>query len=462
MPFGLTSTGYVGKTQSQCRAEINSLIQTRRGQSLDLSDASLEGCFAGIVSERESLLWDLGQTIVASQDPDAASDASQDALCALTGTFRTPARSSSAIETFTGTPATVLPINTQVKTTSTSALFQTTAAATIVAVPAWVTATLYAVGTRVTNAGFVYQCITAGTSVTGPTGTLASNPDTSGTLVWKYLGLGTGAVDQTVTSLVQDVIIAVSGDLNVQATSVSGWQSCINVLDAIVGAPLQTSASLRITRESELAGEGNATAVAIRAKLLTVANVTACTVFVNNTDTIDVNGQAPHSIQVLIQGGSNTDIANKLQACVGAGPQTVGTTTVNVVDSQGIFHPWSFTRPAPVLIYVDVTLTYNSATPAAGGYPSNGDAAVAASLTTYGNARGAGADVVASALASGIFPIYLNTALVLGVQGVLDVSQVLVSLTPSPTLPTTLVITPFQIAVFDTSRVTVHSSIGSV
>ena len=58
--------------------------------------------------------------------------------------------------------------------------------------------------------------------------------------------------------------------------------------------------------------------------------------------------------------------------------------------------------------------------------------------------------------------VFVNGAQVAGVQGILDVTSVKISTSPSPTVSTTIVITPFQRATFTTANVAVHSSAGSV
>jgi hypothetical protein len=461
--YGLTNLGFFAKTQNICRAEMTESLQGLRGASVDCSDGSLEGQVLGILSEREGAIWDILQSLYSSQDPDAASGAAQDAICALTATIRANARASVVTETLTGASLTVVSSGTQIKTASTGAVFSTTANATLAALSVWTLGTMYALGQRVTNGGNAYQCITAGTSAGsgGPTTTAADITDN--TVHWTYLGAGVAAVDVVMKSLTKDAIVAVARDLTVIQTPVGGLTGAINLLDAAVGALVQQDGSLRLTREAELAQAGNSTADAIRAAVLDVTGVTACTVLVNNTDAADGNGQPPHSVQVVVDGGDDTAIATVLSQNVAGGIQTVSTggTSVPIVlpDSQGVNHTWTFTRPALVNIYVDVTLTYNPA--ASSGYPSDGDTEVQLSIVTLGNTFPDGKDVVASNLSAVVFPIFINGAQVAGVRGVLDVSSMKIGTAPSPSGSTTIVIDAFHRASFDTSRVTVHSSPGS-
>jgi hypothetical protein len=236
MAFGLLPTGYTPKTQAVCRDEMTSAIQLLRGPSFDCSDGSLWGQWLGIFSEREAALWDLGQAIDASQDPDKATGAAQDALAALTGTLRDSARASIVVETLTGTPTTLVPLGTQINTASTGDGFATVQNATIIAGIAWLAAHAYLAGDRVTNASRMYVCIIAGTSAGsgGPTTTGTAIVDNTAT--WRFLGAGTGNIDVVMVSIAKDAIVAGAYDLSVIATPVGGLQGAANILDATVGA----------------------------------------------------------------------------------------------------------------------------------------------------------------------------------------------------------------------------------
>lgn len=466
--YGLLSTGFYPKSQDVCRSELNAAIQAKRGVSVDLTDGSWIGMLAGILSEREGLLWDIAQAIYSAGDPDQATDDAQDALCALTGTFRTPAKSSQVTETLTGTPNTVVNQGSQVKTSSTGNVFQTAAAATITALSVWQISTAYTVGQRVTNNSRAYQCITAGTSAGSGGPTTTASDITDNTVHWTYLGEGTGAVDATMTSLATGTVVAIARDLTVINTPVGGWSSAINLLDATLGADRLSNEDLRVLRENELAQSGTGTADAIRAAILEITGVTSCTVYENHTDTTDGNGQPPHSVQAVVLGGTDPAIAAVLFANVPAGIATFGTSNSTVTDSQGNVLTYYFTRPTSVNIYVAVTVKYNSASPTKGGYPTNGDTLVKTAIATWAQAnQTVGKDVVATSLAGAVFPVYVNGVLVAGVQGVLDIPRsgslggVLIGTSASPTADTTITVTPFQLAVFDTSRITVTSSAGT-
>lgn len=465
--YGLLATGFAGKPQSVCRDETTASIQALRGPSFDCSDGSLWGQWLGIFSEREAALWDLGQAIDASQDPDKATDGAQDSICTLTGSFRDDARSSQVTITLTGVPTTVVPQGTTIATVSTGAAFTTTAPATIVALTSWNINTVTAQGARVTNSGRTYYALVGGTTAAagpGPTSAVIGAPITDNTVTWVYMGDGTGSIDVISLSVLKDAITANAYDLTRITTPVGGLQGTNNLFNAVVGAPQQSNESLRVTRENELASQGTGPADSIRAAILrAVGGITSCTVFVNLSDATDGNGQPPHSVQAVVEGGDDTAIATVLKGQVPAGIPTFGTTTVNIADSQGVLQPIKFTRITPVPIYVDATYTYNPAPVNKGGYSTtSGDGLAQNAITNFGNTLGIGRDVVASSMSAAIFPVFVNNVQVAGVQGILDVTSVKIGTAPSPTLSTTITITPFQRATFTAANVTIHSSAGTV
>lgn len=455
----LTDQGLQIATLADVRAQINTAWQQAFGASMDVSDRSPDGQQIGIISEAFALLNELLEVIVSSQDPDKATGAFLRALCALTGTVEILPSFSTVTLTLTGTPTAVVPVGSLASTQSTGQQFTTTADddGTIVALAAWVALTAYSAGTspadadRKTNAGNAYICITSGTSA-GSGGPITTAADiTDGTVHWKFLGPGAGAVDVIARATTTGPIVAVSGDIVNIDSPTGGWDGVINLLDASLGRAQMTDAALRALRQAELAQPGTSPADAIRAALLLVGQstndpVTSCSVFVNLGDVTDVDGLPPHTIEPLVRGGADADIFAALLANVAAGIRTHGTVTGSVADSSGNVQTMAFSRVTEVLVYVSITLIKDPAV-----YPSDGDDQVKAAIVAWGNARDDGTDIVAAAVLAQVF----------GVAGVLDVSLPLIGTAPAPVASTTIVMTKRQRGVFDTSRISVTTSNGS-
>ena len=443
--YGLLSTGLAIKPQSVVRDDLNTQMRALFGASIDVSDFSILGQILGIVSEALYLLWELAEGVNSSQDPEKATGAALDAISALTGTTRPPATFSTTVVTLTGTGGTVIPAGTLVRTGSTQQQFSTDAGATLGSLSAWVGTTPYAKGARATNAARSYQAIVGGTSA-GSGGPTASTPGVlivDGSVSWLYLGEGAAAADVTATATVIGVIQAFALDLNTKIGSVAGWSSVQNLLDAVPGTNEATDEALRTLRIRELAGTGKTTQGAIAADVLGLAGVTNVSVFQNVTDSVNIDGMPPHSVEVLVQGGADQAVLNLLFASVAAGIQTTGTTPGSVTDSQGIVHPMYLSRPTTLLIYVTITLTYDASV-----YAPDGDTLVKDAIATFGQATVTGKDVVSNSLLAQAFSVI----------GVLDVSSCFIGLAPSPTLPTTIPISLRQLAAFDSSRIIVVST----
>jgi uncharacterized phage protein gp47/JayE len=441
MAYGLLATGFSPKPNDVLIDEIEGRVRADIGVTPVGRLKKLIAVFANSLSD----LWELAEAVHAAGDPDAADGVALEQLCALTGTTREAARASTVTLTLTGTPTTVVPAGSRASTAATEMEFATAADATITAAAAWASSTAYVLGDRRTHDGNVYQVTTAGTSASsgGPTGTDAAIADN--TVVWRYLGEGTGVIDAEASSVVLDEVVAESGDIVTIETPVGGWSGVINVLDADLGAPIETDESLRMRRELELSAAGGPTPDAIRAALLDLDGVTSATVFYNDTDGT-VDGMPPHSVEALVRGGDDQDIFDCLLANVAAGVKTHGTETGTAVDSEGTSHAMEFSRPDEIEIYVDINVTYDATL-----WPTDGDDQIAAAIVAWGDARNTGADAVASAISAQAFKV----------AGVFDVTDVDIGTSASPTVGTTIAISPRELAVYDTSRIVVTATPGT-
>jgi len=444
--YGLTATGFVPKTFDVIRTEIADAMRAAFGLSIDMGDRSIFGQIVAIISEREAIIWELAEQVYSSQDPDKAAGASLDALCLLTGTFRPGPLASTVTLTLTGTPATPVPAGNKAHALSTGTQVSTDSPGTITLLSSWVNSTTYALNDRVTNGGNTYICTDPGISAIsgGPTGTSSSIVDNG--VIWRFMGQGTGAVDVPATATTTGPLTLTSGDVTVKDTAVGGWSGVINLADGITGRDLMTDEDLRMLRVEELSSAGKATIDAIEAVLLEITGVTAATIFDNNTDITNSDGVPPHAIECLVRGGADQDIRDALLGEVAAGIATYGNTSGTSTDSQGISHTVKFSRPVEIPIYVDVTLIKN-----AGTYPADGDAQVKAAIVAWGQKQATGKDAVASAIVAQCFTI----------TGVLDVTNVKIGTSPSPTTGATIAIASRQLATYDTSRITLNTSNGT-
>ncbi len=85
-----------------------------------------------------------------------------------------------------------------------------------------------------------------------------------------------------------------------------------------------------------------------------VEAVVAVTGEENDTDETNDSGLPPHSIEIIAYGGLDEEVAAAIYRRKAAGIQAWGNTTVPVVSAAGTVHNISFSRPAPVDVWVKV------------------------------------------------------------------------------------------------------------
>jgi uncharacterized phage protein gp47/JayE len=449
--YGLTAAGFVTKPLDVSKSEIEAAFQATFGAQVDLGADGPIGQLIGILAERETGLWELAQAVEAALDPDRAEGSSLIALAALTGTIPLSPTKSKVTLTLTGTNGTVVAAGKQASIPVAGTKFETTASATLASLTAWASSTAYAVGARRSNGGNSYICTANGTSAGsgGPTTTAADITD--GTVHWRYIGPGTAAADVAAQSLDYGPKQGLSGTITTIETPVSGWSGVNNLTDAVLGRNEETDASLRLRREQELRAQGNAALDAIRADVLGVDGIISCRVFENISSTTDGDGLPPKSIEVVAHYANDvgspdatTDdaIRETIFASKAAGIETYGGVTGTVEDAAGVLHTVKFSRPTEKDVWVIVNVTKNADT-----FPLDGATQIKQALLDYAADRYTiGTDVIQSALYAPVF----------GVSGVEDVTSILIGLSNPPTLSANLVIGSRELAVLDSSRITVN------
>lgn len=439
-------SGFVTLTLQELKALLEASFRESFGASFDVRPESNAGQIIGISAERLSDLWEACENVYTAFTPDGAVGPSLDNVAAITGTIREPATPSTGTYYPTGTNGTLIVAGKQVSVVGTGAVFETMADTTLATATAWANSTAYTLGQVRRNGSTqrCYICITAGTSA-GSGGPDADSEDiTDGTAHWRCLGDGAAYNSVAVQSVEDGPYIAAAGTLRTIETPVSGWSGGNNNIDAVTGTDIESDAALRLRRESELRGAGRAAVPAIQTRLMQVDGVTAAVVFDNPDDTTDADGLPPHSIEALVTGGDDTEVAQAVFENVAAGIQTYGSTTEAITDTQGVLRSISFSRPTAIDVYVVVTLEVDPSV-----WNDDSPDEIEQAIVDYGDAQLTGRNVVASAIEAQCFTV----------AGVLD-ATCYIGTSPSPATRTTIQVALREYAEFDTSRISVTATPG--
>ncbi len=194
---------------------------------------------------------------------------------------------------------------------------------------------------------------------------------------------------------------------------------------------------------------GGGSLEAIKARILNdVDGVILVKGFQNITMITDpVSGRPPKSIEILVEGGSDADIAEELWEVGGGGIETYGTESVIITDSQGDLRNMHFSRPVKAYIWFKITITTNTE------YPIDGDTEIKENVVLKGrDTFGIGDEII-------IQQFYCPIYEVPGVETALIEIQKTSDLTPPGSYVTTnLTLDDDESPLFDVTRITVITS----
>ena len=288
----LTSSGLTAPTLLEIKAAIESQLREEVSSTLDLTASSPMGQTVAIYARETRLIWETLLALYSAVDPNGASGAMLDNLCALSGVVRKPPTYS------------------------------------FVEVEVDLDAGTYAAGDLVAQViGNEENRFTNLEGITAPGGPVTI--DLRATVA--------GPVDAPALSL----------EIGVPLT---GWNTVSNADPAVEGEPLESDAQLRARRNTVVASPGSTTADAVAADLSAVDGVLSVNVLENDTDTTDADGVPPHSIEAIVYGPSAfaSDIAQAIYDTKAAGIGTNGAEYEPITTAQGGTLQINWTTPTDV------------------------------------------------------------------------------------------------------------------
>lgn len=394
MDWGVTDRGFRRKTYDEIISTMEGRAQDLFGPQIDLSSASPLALFLRAVAFALSLLWQVAERVYGSAYIDTATGQSLDYAVKYAGISRRPPSHALRLVRFTGDPGVTIPRGFLIETEDGVVRFATVEEATI------------------------------GSGGTVDVMTQAETPGIVGNVAPGQLN--------TITNPAPGVsgAIGLDSDRNVD------------------GLDRETDRELRERYFLSLARGGASTIDSIRASVLSVAGVRTARVFDNRTMDTDADGRPPKSVEVVVLGGSDADVAQAIHNTIAAGIQPFGDVEVQVEDAGGQMQVIRFNRAAVLDVYVNVHVEVDAA------YPSDGDDQIKNAVVGYiggtdveGNIRAGttlGEDVIWTAV----------IAAVRTVPGVVDV-QVTMGTSPNPTGTSNIAVAPREVAETDADKVVV-------
>lgn len=152
-------------------------------------------------------------------------------------------------------------------------------------------------------------------------------------------------------------LIFPNGTITEIITNTSGFDSVENLIIPTYGRMQETDIELRHSYIAKSTIRSTRMIDSICSQLINnISNVESATGYENDTDDTDSEGRPPHSIEIVVDGGDETEIASIILDKKAAGIQTVGDTTINVATEYGDSVPVRFNRPEYIYVWMKVTL----------------------------------------------------------------------------------------------------------
>lgn len=170
------------------------------------------------------------------------------------------------------------------------------------------------------------------------------------------------------TAAVAGAVEVSPGTITTIETITLGVLSVTNAGGALIqGEDEETDAALRYRRSVSVSNPSSGYLDGLTGALLALSDVIYAKVYENNTDVTDSNGIPPHSIWVVVDGGSSTDIANTIYQRRNAGcgmyygTGSTGPTgpakTVSVTQINGFDIAIKYSEAAYYDLYISLVIT---------------------------------------------------------------------------------------------------------
>lgn len=213
--------------------------------------------------------------------------------------------------------------------------------------------------------------------------------------------LTTSSVTVIATFLTEDYgkITLPYGIVTKMVNNITGFTAVTNLLEPTYGRKQESDIELRQSYIAKSALRSNTMIESIVGELLNnVENIESASGYENDTDDTDERGLPPHSIEIIVEGGDNNEIAAAILRRKAGGIQTYGSVEVGVPGNYGDTIPIRFNRPDYLYTWLKVVLHGDTAK-----LPTNYASLTMQSLLDDGAEFVAGKNLLTQLLNDGIY-----------------------------------------------------------
>jgi len=205
---------------------------------------------------------------------------------------------------------------------------------------------------------------TATVTLTGSSGTVISNGvigDNQGlNTTWDLPATVTipsgGSINVTATCTTIGAITASADTLTKILTPTANWNAVNNIGAAVVGVAVELDSQLIQVQQQSVALSAETSIQAIAAAVLNVSGVTEVA-YLNNDTNSPISGVPAGNFAIIVAGGTTTAVAQAIASKKPPGIPSYGTTSVIVLDTNGVPDQINFYEIDLVELTIQVTIT---------------------------------------------------------------------------------------------------------
>ena len=297
----ITKNGVIVPDTADVKEQVESEYKAALGENLSLEESTPQGRLIEAETISRKAVLENNAYMANQLNPNTSTGIFLDAACALVGVVRKSATHTEVLATVTGVAGTVIPAGSQART----------------------------------SAGDLFELVDTYTIPAGGTGTTYFQ------------------------SVNEGPVACATGTLTQIVTSVFGWETISNPVAAVIGVNAESDSDLRLRRLKSIY-KGTSLLQSIESALLKVDGVLS--VFpaendTNGTKTIDGKTLVAHSIWIVVDGGSNQDVAKAIWEHKSLGCAYNGAEEVTVYGPYNVPYTVKFDRPTYQPFTIDVTVT---------------------------------------------------------------------------------------------------------
>ena len=393
--YGVTDKGFVIKRYDEILKELQNAVSSSIGFDVSQNRQSmLNAALLVPFADKIASLWETAQESYYAKYPSTASGINLDNACQYANVTRESNRQTEYIIHATAVDGTVIPKNSIIATTTNPQVNLKCAAETEVSRSKCHAITIKLVSTTVTgtyqvqiNAKmYAYTAKTTDTvqsvlsglkvlvdavsgyeAVVDAENDLLTITDTESNTRSNEVVLSTNLTTETVVGCVP-YLTDDYGEVELQTgcvtkivSNVTGLSAVTNAVDPDLGRLQESDTELRLSYTSKRYNSASTQAEAIESYILSaVDDVYAVRVYENATDTTDSEGRPPHSMEVMVDGGNDEEIAKAIYLKKSGGIYTYGDVRTDVLGKYGDVINIGFSRPELVYAWIKVEITQGS------------------------------------------------------------------------------------------------------